>query len=79
MANMHFIASTPNAFIMEYDQTLNPLRDEMLIKQPVYKDGYVDLIEDLPGLGVELRDETLKKYPYDEAEAVQKGDFVPVY
>jgi L-alanine-DL-glutamate epimerase-like enolase superfamily enzyme len=79
MANMHFIASTPNAYIMEYDQTLNPLRDELLIKQPVYKDGYVDLIEDLPGLGVELTEETLKRFEYNDADAVQKSDFIPVF
>jgi L-alanine-DL-glutamate epimerase-like enolase superfamily enzyme len=79
MANMHFIASTPSAFIMEYDQTMNPLRDELFIKRPVYKDGYVELIEDLPGLGVELKEETLKKYPYVDEDAVQKRDFVPAF
>ncbi len=79
MANMHFIASTPTAFIMEYDQTLNPLRDELLIEQPVYKDGYVQLIEGLPGLGVELRPETMKKFAYCDEDAVQKGDFVPEF
>ncbi|MDR2553758.1 MAG: mandelate racemase/muconate lactonizing enzyme family protein [Treponema sp.] len=79
MANMHFIASTPNAFVMEYDQTLNPLRDELLVKQPVYKSGYVELIEDLPGLGVELRDETIKRFAYHDEDAVQKREFVPVF
>lgn len=79
MANMHFIASTPLAFIMEYDQTLNPLRDELLIKQPVYKDGYISLIEDLPGLGVELREETIKKYAYCDDDAVQKQEYIPEF
>ncbi|MDR0656641.1 MAG: mandelate racemase/muconate lactonizing enzyme family protein [Treponema sp.] len=79
MANMHFIASTPNAYIMEYDQTLNPLRDELLIKQPVYKDGYVELIEDLPGLGVELREDTIKKFSYCDEDAVQKQEFIPIF
>ena len=79
MANMHFIASTPLAFIMEYDQTLNPLRDELLIEKPVYHDGYVTLIEGLSGLGVELQAETLKKYAYCDEDAVQKGEFIPEY
>jgi L-alanine-DL-glutamate epimerase-like enolase superfamily enzyme len=79
MANMHFIASTPNAYIMEYDQTLNPLRDELLIKQPIYKNGYVELIEDLPGLGVELREDTISKFAYNDEDAVQKREFVPIF
>lgn len=79
MANMHFMASTPGAFIMEYDQTLNPLRDELLMRQPVYRGGYVELIEGLPGLGVELREETMQKYAYVDEDAVQKGAFVPEF
>lgn len=79
MANMHFIASTPNAFIMEHDQTLNPLREELLMQPIIYKDGYIELIKDIPGLGVELREETIKKYPYHDQDAVNKGEFVPVF
>lgn len=79
MENMHFMASEPEAFIMEHDQTLNPLREELLIKPIVYKDGYVELIQDLPGLGVELREETIKKYAYNDIDAVNKGEFVPIY
>ena len=79
MANMHFMASEPEAFIMEHDQTLNPLREELLQKPVVYKDGYVELIQDLPGLGVELREDTVKKYAYNDADAVDKGAFIPVF
>jgi L-alanine-DL-glutamate epimerase-like enolase superfamily enzyme len=79
MANMHFIASTPNAYIMEYDQTLNPLREELLVKPIVYKDGYIDLIKGISGLGVELGDEIIKKYPYQDIDAVDKGDFTPLF
>jgi len=79
MANMHFIASTPNAFIMEHDQTLNPLREELLIEPIVYKDGYIQLVEGLPGLGVELREETISKYSYCDDDAVDKGEFIPLF
>lgn len=79
MANMHFMASEPEAFVMEHDQTLNPLREELLIKPIKYKDGYVELIQDLPGLGVELREETIRKYAYNDIDAVNKGEFVPIY
>lgn len=79
MANMHFIASTPNAFIMEHDQTLNPLREELMLEPIAYENGYVKLIRDIPGLGVELREETVRKYAYSDRDAVDKGDFVPLF
>ena len=64
---------------MEHDQTLNPLREELLQKPVVYRDGYVELIQDLPGLGVELREDTIKKYAYNDIDAVHKGNFIPVF
>jgi len=64
MANLHVIFSTPNMLVMEYDRTPNPLRDELLVEPLVYRDGYVELPKPVPGLGVELTDEVLKKYSY---------------
>jgi L-alanine-DL-glutamate epimerase-like enolase superfamily enzyme len=79
MANMHFIASTPNAFIMEHDKTENPLR-EALMKQPIeYCDGYVKLIKDLPGLGVAIDDVIMKEFAYIDEQAVDKGNFEPIF
>jgi L-alanine-DL-glutamate epimerase-like enolase superfamily enzyme len=79
MANMHFMASTPNAFIMEHDKTLNPLREAMLMEPLVYENGYVKLVEGIPGIGAELTDETIRKYPFNDADAVDKADFVPLF
>lgn len=79
MANMHFIASTPNAFVMEHDLTYNPLRDELLAEPPSFSEGYINLIEGLPGLGVKLTDEIINKYPFKEGDAVQKKDFIPLW
>jgi len=79
MANMHFIASTPDAFIMEHDRTLNPLRDELLIEQPRYDKGYIGLIKGIPGLGVNLTEDIIKKFPYIPEDAVNKNEFKPIF
>jgi L-alanine-DL-glutamate epimerase-like enolase superfamily enzyme len=79
MANMHFIVSTPNAFIMEYDKTFNPLRDELLIEKPTYENGYIKVIKGLPGLGVKLTDEIINKFPFINENAVEKNEFIPIF
>lgn len=79
MANMHFIASTPNTFIMEHDRTLNPLRDDLMIEQPKYDKGYIELIKGIPGIGVNLTDDIIKRYPYIQEDAVNKNDFKPIF
>ena len=76
---MNFMASTPNAFVMEHDKTLNPLREAMLVEPLVYENGYVKLTQDLPGIGAQLTDETIRRFPYDDSDAVDKGDFVPMF
>ncbi|HEV2067030.1 MAG TPA: mandelate racemase/muconate lactonizing enzyme family protein [Thermomicrobiales bacterium] len=62
IANMHLIASLPNAGLLEFDQNLNPLRTE-LFEEPIQPDadGMVAL-PDRPGLGVTLRQDTLDRY-----------------
>jgi L-alanine-DL-glutamate epimerase-like enolase superfamily enzyme len=79
MANMHFIASTPNAFIMEHDQTENPLREALLMRPIEYKDGYVKLIQDVPGLGVLLDEGILRDFAYIDDQAVDKGNFETLF
>ncbi|MCL4385794.1 MAG: mandelate racemase/muconate lactonizing enzyme family protein [Cyanobacteria bacterium] len=79
MANMHFIASTPNAFIVEYDRTFNPLRDELLVERPKFENGYIKLTKDVVGLGVNLTDEIIKNYSFKEEDAVEKYEFIPIF
>lgn len=79
MANMHFMASTPNTFIMEHDKTLNPLREVMLLEPVKYENGYVKLIQGIPGIGVHLTDEIIKAYPFNDSDAVDKSEFIPIY
>lgn len=62
VANMHLIASLPNASLLEFDQNPNPLRSELL-ETPVelQPDGFVRLPE-RPGLGITLDDAVIERY-----------------
>jgi L-alanine-DL-glutamate epimerase-like enolase superfamily enzyme len=62
IANMHLIASLPNAGLLECDQNLNPLRSELFNEAiEVDHNGQVTL-PDRPGLGVTLNQETVSRY-----------------
>ena len=62
VASLHFAASIPNAFALEFDQNPNGLRDELL-KEPlvVEGDGTIKLPQ-RPGLGVELDRAAVERY-----------------
>lgn len=75
MANLHVIASTPNAIIMEFDRTLNPLRDSFLVQPLVYENGFVKVPEGIVGLGVNLTDEIIEKFAFIPGETLQKPPF----
>lgn len=62
IANMHLIASLPNAGLLEFDQNQNPLRSE-LFNEPIDidDDGRVSL-PNRPGLGVSLNQETIERF-----------------
>jgi galactonate dehydratase len=60
--NVQLVATCPNFLILEYTADDVPGRNEFL-KEPVkLVDGYLE-ISDKPGLGVELNEEALPKYP----------------
>jgi L-alanine-DL-glutamate epimerase-like enolase superfamily enzyme len=62
IANMHLIASLPNAGLLEFDQNPNPLRTE-LFEQPIMPSSWGTVA--LPkggGLGVTLRQDTIDRY-----------------
>lgn len=62
MANAHFLASISNAGILEYDRNPYPLRDALLkTSVEIDQDGTFHL-PDCPGLGIELREDTIEKY-----------------
>lgn len=61
-ANLHFLASLPNAGLFEMDQNVYPLRDELCMnKIDIAEDGLVH-VPQKPGLGIELNMETVEKY-----------------
>jgi D-galactarolactone cycloisomerase len=61
--HVHAVAASPTGFILESfaDPTRDPLWFELFRERPEIKDGVMD-VPDQPGLGLELRDETLEKY-----------------
>lgn len=61
-ASLHFTASIPNGLVLEFDQTANPLRDELLT-EPIRlgADGTIALPE-RPGLGIEIDPGALARY-----------------
>lgn len=62
VANLHFIASIPNSYLLEFDQNPNALRTELL-DCPVEPDERgVVAVPHGPGLGVHLDRETLRRY-----------------
>ena len=60
-ACLHFLASRKSAFIFEYCVEETPIRLELTKQRMPVVDGYVELVEG-PGLGIELNEETIKRY-----------------
>jgi L-alanine-DL-glutamate epimerase-like enolase superfamily enzyme len=61
-ANLHFTASLPNAYLLEFDQNPNALRTELL-GEPIEPDAdAVVAVPDRPGLGVRLDHSTIRRY-----------------
>jgi D-galactarolactone cycloisomerase len=72
-AALHAVASIPpfphtanplpllNEPVIEFDRKHNPLRDELLAEPFTLQDGRL-VVPDRPGLGVTVRDDTLKAY-----------------
>lgn len=60
-ATLHLVMSLPNFLICEFDRVPNPLRDKLLLQPLLFRDGYLH-VPDKPGLGIELDEETIKKF-----------------
>ena len=60
-AILHVLGAIPNAWIYEYNQLLNPLRDDLLAEPIVFRDGYLE-IPTGPGLGIALQDGAFERY-----------------
>jgi galactonate dehydratase len=60
--NVHFAASTSNFFILEYHPDDEGVRKDVLKEPLMVKNGYIPL-PTKPGLGIELNEEAIGKYP----------------
>jgi L-alanine-DL-glutamate epimerase-like enolase superfamily enzyme len=61
--HVHAVAASPTGFILESfaDSTRDPLWFELFRERPKIVDGYM-AVPEVPGLGLELRQDTLEKY-----------------
>ncbi len=60
-ATIHLMASTPNTMLLEFDSSDNAVYEECLASPLEIENGMVS-VPHLPGLGVELKSQTLKRY-----------------
>lgn len=60
-ASIQLIAAMPHAPFLEFSVTDSAIRRELLAKPFVLKDGFVD-VPQLPGLGIELNPDVIRKY-----------------
>lgn len=72
-SNAHAVAAIPNRLFMEYNANPNPLKSEILVEPLAPQRGYFHL-SDKPGLGVELAEEALARFPY-----VEGPQYVPLF
>jgi L-rhamnonate dehydratase len=61
-ASTHFAASIPNGFLIEHTVSNSPLTRDLLKTSIEFKDGYVYVPLDRPGLGVEINEKVLEEY-----------------
>ena len=61
IANIHLGMGVHNCKYMEYTLDKNPLRDELGM-EPLKMENGVVKVSDKPGLGIELNEDTLRKY-----------------
>lgn len=65
MANAHLVATFDSPGLLELCRIQGPLQWEMLATPPTITDGYLQ-IPAQPGLGVELADNLVERFPYIE-------------
>lgn len=63
MQNIHCGFASANTAILEVAPAYGPLHSEVIGDSLILKDGYI-LPPEKPGLGIELTEETIKKYPF---------------
>lgn len=74
VANAHLMASLPNGLTVEIDRTGNPLVDDLLSQPLQLIDGEL-VVPQGPGLGIELREDALRRYSLPRGEAIPPGNY----
>lgn len=73
-ANAQLVASSPNGITVEIDRTGNAFIDDLLVEPPRVRDGMLQL-SDAPGLGVELRADTIERCRLKNPLAIPDGNY----
>ncbi|RAV21968.1 mandelate racemase/muconate lactonizing enzyme family protein [Paenibacillus contaminans] len=61
-ASTHFAASIPNGFMIEYTVSDSPLSRDLVHRPIEFRDGYVTVPLDSPGLGVEMDEKVVNRF-----------------
>lgn len=70
-ACVQLAACIPNFAVQEYAH----VEDDEFVKKPIeLKDGYL-IVPDVPGIGVELREDVMERHPYQMRKLVTKLDY----
>ncbi|MEZ8220490.1 Enolase C-terminal domain-like, partial [Candidatus Fervidibacteria bacterium JGI MDM2 JNZ-1-D12] len=64
MASAHLCATIPNFLVLEHHGVDVPFWEELAVgwDGPIIRNGYIELNEDKPGIGVELNEEVAYQY-----------------
>lgn len=74
IANAQFVAAIPNGITVEIDRTANPFIDDLLVEPLRVRDGMLQL-SDAPGLGIELRRDTVERCRVSNPFQIPDGNY----
>ena len=74
-AAIHLLANIPNALILEHLEDDVPQRYEVITEQPIVENGHL-IVPDKPGLGVDIVEEAIAKYPSEGNISSPKPEYV---
>lgn len=75
MAAVHLLATLPNFLILEQIADDVPQRYEVMQPQPEFVDGFIK-VPDAPGLGVDIVEEAIARYPSQGNVGAPKPEYV---
>jgi len=74
-AALHLLANLPNTLILEHLEDDVPQRYEVITQSPQVVDGHL-LVPDVPGLGVDIVEDAIAKYPSEGNISPPKPEYV---